>query len=410
MRHVIHRYYHPINCEENNEEVKDEKNYFMSLSNEYSVYKLIWTPDKIQYFIDDNLVHEVVDQNYEWFPYLPLRLILSQQVLQGYSALGQEVNPIAPQTSMYDYVKVKQFFLSPEISCPDVICSSATATLDVDSRATNITWQLSPTNLFTSANGSGSTANINLAGGNGQATITFTFQMPSGETYTKSKTFWSGLKASFSGPGSIPVNGSGTFTATTSCGTAPFTYQWWLREEGTGVAEVVVGYGNPLVLSTGSVFPKVLSGESEVAQSDPILRQPINSRRNYVLYLRVIDADNTTYTTNEWSFTAYGDVFSYLQYSMESNNLVQEPNLLLAPNPSSGQTTITLNTYATESMDATTEEWEVEVYDQGQSLKAKKTKLKGKETDLNTSNWKEGVYVVRVKYKGEVLTEKLVVK
>jgi hypothetical protein len=84
----------------------------------------------------------------------------------------------------------------------------------------------------------------------------------------------------------------------------------------------------------------------------------------------------------------------------------------ISPNPSTFETTISIESTSVEtaSLDAATEEWDLEVYDQSQTLKAKKTKLKGKETDLNTSNWKEGVYVVRAKYKGEVLTEKLVVK
>lgn len=55
-------------------------------------------------------------------------------------------------------------------------------------------------------------------------------------------------------------------------------------------------------------------------------------------------------------------------------------------------------------------EWELEVYDNIQSLKLKKQKLKGKSTTIQTASWKEGVYMVRVKYKDEVLTEKLVVK
>ena len=56
------------------------------------------------------------------------------------------------------------------------------------------------------------------------------------------------------------------------------------------------------------------------------------------------------------------------------------------------------------------DDWDLEVYDQSQQLKAKKSKLKGKEYKLNTSGWRDGVYVVRANYKGEVLTGKLVVK
>jgi hypothetical protein len=52
----------------------------------------------------------------------------------------------------------------------------------------------------------------------------------------------------------------------------------------------------------------------------------------------------------------------------------------------------------------------LEVYDSFQSLKLKNTKLKGKEYKIQTSGWKEGVYIVRVKYENEILQGKLVVK
>ena len=57
-----------------------------------------------------------------------------------------------------------------------------------------------------------------------------------------------------------------------------------------------------------------------------------------------------------------------------------------------------------------TAEWDLEIYDSYQSLKLKNTKLKGKEHKIQTAGWKEGVYIVRVKYNNEILQGKLVVK
>ncbi len=68
-----------------------------------------------------------------------------------------------------------------------------------------------------------------------------------------------------------------------------------------------------------------------------------------------------------------------------------------------------LNYFSVDYCDETLE-WEMEVYDQNQTLKEKKTKLKGRSVEIQTANWKEGVYLVRVKYKNEILTGKLVVK
>nr|WP_319269225.1 S8 family peptidase [uncultured Draconibacterium sp.] len=95
-------------------------------------------------------------------------------------------------------------------------------------------------------------------------------------------------------------------------------------------------------------------------------------------------------------------------------------SLLLSPNPTTGEATVTIEQSTTE--DGTLKsaspdnifdknaEWDIEVYDNAQSLKLKKQKLKGKSTTIQTASWKEGVYMVRVKYKDEILTGKLVVK
>lgn len=95
-------------------------------------------------------------------------------------------------------------------------------------------------------------------------------------------------------------------------------------------------------------------------------------------------------------------------------------SLLVSPNPTSGETTVTIEEPSNkdESLKSATietgfdydAEWEIEVYSPAQNLKEKQTKLKGKSTKIQTSGWQEGVYVVRVKYKDEILTEKLVVK
>ena len=52
----------------------------------------------------------------------------------------------------------------------------------------------------------------------------------------------------------------------------------------------------------------------------------------------------------------------------------------------------------------------MEIYSPMQALKTKKTKLKGNSTTIQTAGWKDGVYLVLVKYKDEILTGKLIVK
>ena len=94
----------------------------------------------------------------------------------------------------FHWVRVKDFFLAPEITVPDLICSTGIATMDVDTAATNITWQLTPSYLFTASSGTGTTANIvRIAGASGLGTVTYSFQMPSGEYFTGAKNFWVGV-------------------------------------------------------------------------------------------------------------------------------------------------------------------------------------------------------------------------
>ncbi|MDP3916002.1 MAG: T9SS type A sorting domain-containing protein [Bacteroidota bacterium] len=82
----------------------------------------------------------------------------------------------------------------------------------------------------------------------------------------------------------------------------------------------------------------------------------------------------------------------------------------LTPNPSSGETTLTIEPTSEDAIFDENAEWEVEIFDQMQVLKEKRLKLIGKDQRIQTSGWKSGIYIVRVKYKGENLQAKLVVK
>ena len=89
---------------------------------------------------------------------------------------------------------------------------------------------------------------------------------------------------------------------------------------------------------------------------------------------------------------------------------VSDWKLMISPNPSSGETTISIEDTSGEKPDDKTLEWDLEIYDQNRMQKTKETDLKGREYKLNTSNWSVGVYVVRATVNKKVLTDKLVVK
>lgn len=84
--------------------------------------------------------------------------------------------------------------------------------------------------------------------------------------------------------------------------------------------------------------------------------------------------------------------------------------MMMTPNPTTGETTVSIETSSELATFDETAEWDYVDYSPTQSLKTQKTKLKGKSTKIQTNGWTEGVYTVRAKYKDEVLTGKLVVK
>lgn len=102
------------------------------------------------------------------------------------------------------------------------------------------------------------------------------------------------LTASFSGSTSIPVNGTGSWTATASGGVSPYSYSWWLkRSDGSTGEAYVVGTGPNLFLMS--------------VPNNSKAKQPINVT-NFDLYLKVWDSDNAVYQTSVRKITAYGDV------------------------------------------------------------------------------------------------------
>lgn len=364
-------WYYPLNCQPQTCEFVHDKSSFSW--GEPHTYKLVWTPSKIEFWVDNTLLTTVVESGQNWYPNLEQKLILSQQITK---VLGGGDLIETPQTSSFDWVKVKEYFLAPEISCPDLICTTGTSVLDVDSKATNITWALTPANLFSGAKtGSGKTASITAASNvSGQGKITYTFTMPSGETFTAEKTFWVGK------PGTPLTSPSGYPTLEISLGafqpislfkTPGFTggtINWW----STGSIEPVGSTSNPTCS-----FEAVAPGTGN-------------------FYVTV---QNTCGT----SPTGGGTV-----------NVVSggggQMMLVMTPNPTTGETTLSIETDDDMNAFDETVEWDLEVYDQSQSLKEKKNRLKGKSSTIQTAGWKEGIYAVRVKYKDRILQEKLVVQ
>lgn len=184
--------------------------------------------------MDNTKLKTVYNTEQYWYPSLRQHVILSQQVTR-YGLIDPSMDKIeTPQTSSFDWVKVREFFLAPEIDCPDAICTTETASLDVDDRASDFSWSLTPTNLFSGAKtGTGNIASITAAAGvSGEGKITYSFEMPSGETFTAEKTFWVGAPviSDISGPTYTPNDEWATYQAELESESSdPTDYNWILN-------------------------------------------------------------------------------------------------------------------------------------------------------------------------------------
>ncbi|MFW6310581.1 MAG: glycoside hydrolase family 16 protein, partial [Prolixibacteraceae bacterium] len=152
-------------------------------------FKAVWTPEKIEFWVDDRLLTTVNNTGQHWFPHLRQHVILSQQVVRTGTLFPGKNRITTPQTSWFHWVKVREFFLAPEIHCPDNIWHTVIATMDVDNRATGISWELTPAHLFSgSTSGKGLIAEITPASDfHAVGKIKYSFKMPSGESYTIKK-------------------------------------------------------------------------------------------------------------------------------------------------------------------------------------------------------------------------------
>jgi len=336
-------------------------------------FKCVWTQSKIEYWVGTTKLYETINTGQNWYPTLPQYVILSQQVI-NYNNTSPIYGINTPQTSNFHWVKVREFFLAPIITGPKYICSTATETLDVDPLASDITWQLTPSNLFTTSSGTGKIANISrAAGASGTGTLTYTFQMPSGETFTCNKAITVG--------NSLPnpvISGN----TTVKCF---YELPYKLDATNTNSGETFLWESDMLVITQGETASqcKVMAGDWNGDCSD-----------------HCKGTITCTVTACGISKTATFNVTLICETSLA---------LTISPNPSSSETTIEL-VNEEEKTPVENIEWSMDVYDQSQNLKTKLPKEKASKKTISTSDWKDGLYIVRAIIGEKIITEKLWIK
>ncbi len=293
--------------------------------------------------------YNIIREGGEWWPSVPVAVIISQQILQSYNYLGQIILPYHPQTSFFDYVKVKKFFLAPEITCPGHICSSGIALLDVYHEAKNVTWQLSPSNLFSTTSGSSLTANITTkSGASGLGTIPFTFKMPSEEEFTAQKSFWVG---------------------------PPSAAQFDIRNvDFYGFNYLYEGMTNQLIAHDYATKPAITEWEWDYGGW-------YHWETTSTKYISFVDVP--TFTYRDISVRAKNQCPGASNWYTERFYPYGGYLLVFSPNPATNETVLSIESTSTEKTFDETTEWELEVYSETQLLKEKRTKLKGKNTGFS---------------------------
>lgn len=300
------------------------------------------------------------------------------------------------------YYKLSNSIISDTVSA--ALCTNVQRTYSSDIVTTDFTYNWNCTSpLDEVSDDNGNEYIVKGSSQNGEGTVSLTVTTPSGATATASKNVYVGKPD----PDDIDVinvgpNYPGTMVL---CDDMPndgkvnwslagniLEYSWSVYDDGSNYWQVNQHPKDP--------FP-------ETPMQDVQFSKPYGSVNGYVNV--VIKARN---------YCGWG-VYNApaMQFSTASCGGMM---LTMSPNPSFGETTVsvvpelatesTLKSTSAEAIFDENTEWELEVYSQSQLLKEKKTSLRGNNTTIQTSGWKEGVYIVRVKYKDELLEGKLVVK
>lgn len=249
----------------------------------------------------------------------------------------------------------------PYLSGPSLVCSSGQFTVNNVGGAT-VSWTCSGSVTFDHQTGSPKTFTAN---GTGTGTIQAILTSGCGNITLPAKTVWVGtpVVTSITGPSTVSINQPASFTAQLSLDSYPDSY-YWTTSPSSGVTIYPDGRYASMSFANSGTYQVIARAHNGCGWSDYV-----------ITYVDVTDG----------------------YY------------LAITPNPTTTEATIGLVNTSTEKATKETE-WDLEVYDSMQGMKEKKTNIKTTQTKINTSSWKDGVYIVRAIIGDEVITEKLLVK
>ena len=284
--------------------------------------------------------------------------------------------------SPYGSQGIKYYKLSnPSISCTSgALCYNVTRSCSSNIVDTKFTYDWSVSYPLSEVSGDGTaTYIVEGTSQNGMGTVSLTITTPSGATVTASKDVWAGRPF-----GTVQLLGYDE-----------------LCPMGDDEDNFLVAYPPDEMSVTDYqwTFPSEWTFTTGQGTDTP----------EFTIYDDFTDEHVQAYLTNQCGATLY----DWIVY--QDDDCPDGYYMSFSPNPTTEETTLSIKSASTEKTFGANTEWEVEVYSPSQIIKEKTGRLKGTSTKLQTAGWKDGIYVVRIKYypKGKsakVLTGKLVVK
>ncbi|MGK7389714.1 MAG: M4 family metallopeptidase [Candidatus Cyclobacteriaceae bacterium M2_1C_046] len=275
-------------------------------------------------------------------------------------------------TNAWHAVGVGNSYIDPymEVAGPSLICVTGNDPFTVSNLAsgtTLISWSVSPASAFDTDSGTGNsfTSNADNSLTSSSGSVYATVSGLQGCETIISKNIWIGDPAK---PGTIDIAMDvppRRFTATIADIESATSYKWYID-----------GVYNQTTSTGTAIFNRTATCDD--------------------YYFLEVQAENRC----DIGVKNYKDVYGP---SCDSS----DPFMLVSPSPASKETTVDI--VDSEDHSEKSSSWAIKVFDENQILVFEKSNITSKRLQVNTRNFKNGLYFIHAYYKGELLTNKLLV-
>jgi hypothetical protein len=239
---------------------------------------------------------------------------------------------------------------------------------------------------------------------------TFTLNnVPPGNTITWSHSSNLSTSTVHANPCTFTAVGSGTgwvkATVSTACSSSTFT----INQFNVWIGVPVISYISGPTYTPNYQWSAYYAQPNNSLMGATDYSWALSPSRDNVIYDYGWTADIAFYTSDTYQLVARAqNACGWGNYAMTYVEVYDSKRLAIFPNPASGEVTLTIEMSDGEELPVSG--WDLEIYAPNTMLKEKKTTLKDNKTNINTSGWQEGIYMVRVKFGDRLLSGKLIVE